>query len=468
MRKALFLLPLSGLVFAQLTNFFGAGNPVSTGNVTTRSQLQTLLATRGEMHLVVPQATDWTFYLAGLHAPYGSVKVYVQRPEARRLCRLSGGNPTGNYALVQVLATENPPTPMGMILPPDGSDLKGVLLEGDGLYKEMVLVDLPDPLAAWYNLVGGPKRGRAYVTGSPSQGNLRADVYLQEEVWERSDYPELVGTFSFTAPWNGTFTADLGKGPETLTLSGYSSSTQYSGTTLRVLDASGQDIGYAVLTSQGSRRVVGVDTSTVRTGGGCGNYWNGMVFTADVGGGPETFYLANCYRWGEGFLGILLRGGCDIYDSEGRLRGAARSGGGRTYYGFFLLYGANYCWLGTAYDWQIYPLKYEYRKTSESVVLYARKWRKVVREVYKGNFAVLPGGKVYVEGSYYSIPELAGYLNTNTTTLKFAKDSPLVSYLAKQIGLDRGSNAGDFWARQAGAQTPEKPKPLGEFCRLNR
>ncbi|WP_448377152.1 hypothetical protein [Fervidobacterium sp.] len=465
MRWSLAFVPFAGLVLGQLTNF---GNmPITQGGVITQSQLESLMRTPGTLHLLTPEATNWSFYLANLHQSVGSAYVYVTKPEARRLCTLANGNYGGNYAIVRVVPTEERPQPVAFILPPRDGNLKGILFEGEGIYREMALLNLPDPLYAWYNLVG-PKVGRAYVYGSPSAGNLRAQVYLRETVWVQDSYPSLIGSYSFAVPWNATLEVNLGRGTETLRVQGYNASTNYTGQQLRVVDASGQDVGYVVITSQVQRVAVGVSDQIVRSGDRCGDLWaSGGWFTADLGDGPETFILRNYYEWREGWFGALLRGGADIYDTAGRLRGVARSGGGRTYYGYLNVFGANWCWFGTGYNWEIYRLRYETQKVSESVTLYARRWRQTTREVYKGDFPVMPGGRVVVDGETYSIPELAGYLNSSSVTLKYAKDSPLISYLARQIGLEEGSLINNRLL--AGVSTPpERPKPLSVFCQNPR
>lgn len=450
------LLPaLLGLALGQVTNFGAV--PVEQGSISTEAQLRNLLQQPGAMHIVVPEITNWTFYLAQLHQPYGSTSVYVHRPEARKHC--GAINTNANLSLVKVLASEEVPRPTGFILPPNGGNLQGTLMEGEGLYKEMVLSKLPDPLAAWYGVIG-PKPGRAYVYGSPSQGNLKAQVYLRELTWVQDGYPSLIGSYSFAAPWNGQLQVNLGRGAENLRVVGYNPGTTYQGQTLRVQDASGQDVGYVVVSSQVNRRVAGV-SGDVASGRGCGGLWNGNMLVLDLGDGPETFYLSGCYTWNEGPLGALLRGGCNIYDSAGRLRGVPQQGGGRTFYGMFLMYGDSSCGYDTGHYWSIYRLRYETAKISESVTLYARRWRQIQREVYKGEFPVLPGGKVVVEGATYSIPELASYLMNSSITLKYARKSPLVSYLSRQIGLEEGSLVDN---RLGIAQPPERPKPLREFC----
>lgn len=463
MRRALIGAFLLGVALAQITNL---PKEVGTrGEVRTQADLDNLLRTAGTLHIVSPEASNWTFYLASRHTSLtgGKSQVYINKTEASKLCGTLRDF-TGNWSLVYVLPSNQTLKPMAFILPPDRANLKGVLMEGEGVYKEMALLKIPDPVSAWYNLIG-PKEGRAYVTGSPSQANLVADVYLKETVWVREATPTYIGTRTEGTSFNGTLSVDLGRGTETITLSGYQAGTIYNGTTLRVLDAGGQDIGYAVITSNYSRVVVGVDTSSYRTGGFCGGgYWNGSTFTADVGSGQETFRLANCFQWREGFLGSLLRGGCDIYDSAGRLRGAPRTGGGRTYYGLFILYGANFCWFNPYNEWRIYPLKYEDRKTGDNIALYLRKWKQETQEVYKGKFAVLPGGKVYVDNAYYTIPELAAYLNPGPK-LTYVKDSEYASYLARSLGIAEGSLMGNYLGRQIGqSNTPEKPKPLSLFC----
>jgi hypothetical protein len=464
MKRALWALPIAGLALAQLTNF--GDMPISQGSVSTRSQLETLMRTPGTLHILTPEATNWSFYLANLHRGAGQSYVYVTKPEARRLCSLANGNYTGNYAIVRVVPTEERPQPVAFILPPNDGNLKGILFEGEGIYREMVLLNLPDPLYAWYNVVG-PKVGRAYVYGSPSAGNLRAQVYLRETTWVQDTYPSLIGFYSFAAPWNATLQVNLGRGEETLSVQGYNATTTYTGQQLRVVDASGRDVGYVVITSQVQRTVVGVSNQYAQVDGVCGDLWNnpGRTFQADLGDGPETFILTNLVQWREG---LFLRGGADIYDSAGRLRGVPYTGGsGRTHYGYFNLYGANWCWFGTAYSWKIYRLQYETRKVRESVTLYARRWRQVTREVYKGDFPVLPGGRIVVEGDTYSIPELAGYLASSSVQLRYAKDSPLISYLARQMGLEEGSLVNNRLL--AGVATPpERPKPLSAFCQNPR
>jgi len=467
MKRAFWALPLAGLVLAQLTNF---GNmPISQGSVSTQSQLEALMRTPGTLHILTPEATNWSFYLANLHRRVGPSYVYVTKPEARRLCSLANGNYTGNYAIVRVVPTEERPRPVAFILPPADGDLKGILFEGEGIYREMVLLNLPDPLYAWYSVVG-PKVGRAYVYGSPSAGNLRAQVYLRETTWVQDTYPSLIGSYSFASPWNATLQVNLGRGEETLRVQGYNATTTYTGQQLRVVDASGQDVGYVVITSQVQRTVVGVSNQYAQVDGVCGDLWNnpGRTFQADLGDGPETFILTNLVQWREGLFGALLRGGADIYDSAGRLRGVPYTGGsGRIHYGYFNLYGASWCGFGTAYSWKIYRLQYETRKVSESVTLYARRWRQVTQEVYKGDFPVLPGGRIVVEGDTYSIPELAGYLASSSVQLRYAKDSPLISYLARQMGLEEGSLANNRLL--AGVATPpERPKPLSAFCQNPR
>lgn len=462
MRRALAGMLLMGLALGQVTNL-----PKELGNrgeVSTQASLDSLLRTPGTLHLVVPEASNWAFYLASRHTTLsgGQSRIYINKVEARRLCSTLQDF-SGNWSLVRVLASEKQLTPLGFILPPDRTTPKGVLMEGEGLYKEMALVQIPDPVAAWYSLIG-PKEGRAYVTGSPSQANLMAEVYLKELTWVREAAPSYIGTRTEGTNFTGTLVVDLGRGPETVTLSGYRAGTIYNGSTLRVLDSSGQDIGYAVITSNYNRVVVGVDTSTYRTGGFCGNgYWSGSTFTADVGSGPETFRLANCFQWREGLFGALLRGGCDIYDSEGRLRSPPRTGGGRTYYGFFILYGANFCQFNSYNEWRIHPLKYEYRKTGDNIALYLKRWKQEAREVYKGRFAVLPRGRVLVEGNYYSIPELAAYLNPGPK-LTYVKDSEYAAYLARSLGIEEGSLMGSYLGRVGGTPNPERPKELSVFC----
>jgi hypothetical protein len=467
MKRAFWTLPLAGLALAQLTNF--SDMPIAQGSVTTQSQLEALMRTPGTLHILTPEATNWSFYLANLHQGVGPSHVYVTKPEARRLCSLANGNYTGNYAIVRVVPTEERPQPMAFILPPTDGDLKGILFEGEGIYREMVLLNLPDPLQAWYSVVG-PKVGRAYVYGSPSAGNLRAQVYLRETVWVQDTYPSLIGSYSFAAPWNATLQVNLGRGEETLSVQGYNATTTYTGQELRVVDASGQDVGYVVITSQVERIVVGVSNQYAQVDGVCGDLWNnpGHTFQADLGDGPETFILTNLQQWREGLFGVLLRGGADIYDSAGRLRGVPyRGGDGRIHYGYFNLYGASWCWFGTAYSWKIYRLQYDTRKVSESVTLYARRWRQVTQEVYKGDFPVLPGGRIVVEGDTYSIPELAGYLASSSVQLKYAKDSPLISYLARQMGLEEGSLVNNRLLAGVAAP-PERPKPLSAFCQNPR
>lgn len=456
MRWVGFLPALLGLALGQVTNFGAV--PVEQGSISTEAQLRDLLRQPGAMHIVVPELTNWTFYLAQLHQPYGSTSVYVNRPEARKYC--GAINTNANLSLVKVLASEETPRPAGFILPPSGGNLQGTLMEGEGLYKEMVLSKLPDPLAAWYGVIG-PKPGRAYVYGSPSQGNLKAQVYLRELTWVQDSYPSLIGSYSFAAPWNGQLQVDLGRGAENLRVVGYDPTTPYRGQTLRVQDASGQDVGYVVVSSQVNRRVAGVSGVDVASEQGCDSLWDGRTLVLDLGDGPEQFYLSGCYTWREGLFGTLLRGGCNIYDSAGRLRGVPQQGGGRTFYGMYLVYGDSRCGFGNGYSWSIYRLRYETAKISESVTLYARRWRQTQREVYKGEFPVLPGGKVVVEGATYSIPELASYLMNSSITLKYARKSPLVSYLSRQIGLEEGSLVDN---RLGLANPPERPKPLREFC----
>jgi hypothetical protein len=263
---------------------------------------------------------------------------------------------------------------------------------------------------------------------------------------------------------------NLGRGEETLRVQGYNAATTYTGQQLRVVDASGQDVGYVVITSQVRRTVVGVSNQYAQVDGVCGDLWNnpGRTFQADLGDGPETFVLTNLVQWREGLFGALLRGGADIYDSAGRLRGVPyRGGSGGTHYGYFNLYGASWCWGGTAYSWKIYRLQYDTRKVSESVTLYARRWRQVTQEAYKGDFPVLPGGRIVVEGATYSIPELAGYLASSSVQLKYAKDSPLISYLARQMGLEEGSLVNNRLLAGVAAP-PERPKPLSAFCQNPR
>ncbi len=446
MKRALWALPIAGLVLAQLTNF---GNmPIPQGSVTTQSQLEALMSTPGTLHILTPEATNWSFYLANLHQRVGQSYVYVTKPEARRLCSLANGNYAGNYAIVRVVPTEERPQPVAFILPPTDGDLKGILFEGEGIYREMVLLNLPDPLQAWYSVVG-PKVGRAYVYGSPSAGDLRAQVYLRETVWVQDTYPSLIGSYSFASPWNATLQVNLGRGEETLWVQGYDPNTAYRGTDLRVADASGADVGYAVLNSE----VVWVDTGIdySRTARYNGTLYHNYYFDFDPGTGMETFraveYAATCYP----IIGCPWRG-YYIYDLDGRYRGSGQG---------------SQCGLAWCTWADIHPRRREMRKERENVSLYARRWRQVTQEVYKGDFPVMPEGRVVVEGDTYSIPELAGYLASSSAQLRYAKDSPLISYLVRQMGLEEGSLVNNRLL--AGVATPpERPKPLSAFCQNPR
>ena len=448
---AVFLGVASAQVVSSVPDYLG-----TKGTVLTKEDFLSLMAEPGDLHLVVPELSNWAYYVAETHRAQSGddAYLYVPRPVADQACPGLSTNVHAHY--LRVLPTQGTVPAVGLLVPPEGGDFGGMVLEGSGLYRPIDFQTRPQ-VPGYYDLVG-PKKGRAYVYGSWDAGDLQGKVWLYETHLTLDAYPTARGTQRFGAPWNGRFTMNVGNGDEAFRLDGYDPGRRYQGDRLTILDASGRERGYAVLTSSGQETYSGVDCNIKRTLTYCGNYAPGTV-TGDVGAGPERFYIRECRtRCTAWIFGVCVRQilECKVYDTRDWLRGAGWKA--------WMAFGWGDCGSGDVTEITVCGLRRSYQKQGEEVEIYLKGWHEESSWVYKGIFPMLPGGRFRVEGDDYTATAFAAYKRPLENTIHYVKDSALAAYLAQQIGLGRGTNVGDYLARQGMRTGFDHPVSLEEYC----
>lgn len=455
----------------------------TAGEVRTKGELQALLSRPGELQLLVPELTPWAVYLAQLHRDFGPSTILIGQDTADALCQ--AGSVMGAN-LTQVLPSEGISRALGLLLPPD-DELQGVVLEGSGLYREMALIDLPDPLEARFNLVG-EREAWANVRGSIIGGSLTAEVFFPKRTWVLEPPIERRGEQYFAHPWNGRLQLNLGRGEETLRLSSYLATIRYHNAQRNLLTEEGEVVGYGVLYSDVTQQFLSYGDPPAR-GEQC-IYFGGNPFQVANSGNwsfvvaGRRYYTRNCqnYRVSEAIILQADRITCDVYDEAGRLvaprlpdratthsctDSMLRGGDCRG----IVIKGSNFNTCNAENgrrSWHRLQValpqpRYSEQKRGERVEIYSGRLTPITIDEPQGTFPIEIGGWVTVNGERFYIPELAAFGIPQEHTISYRTDTYLGGQLGTVMSLGAGGTIGGFFGGM-GVELPLAPLPLSRYC----
>jgi hypothetical protein len=315
-----------------------------------------------------------------------------------------------------------------------------MVLAGAGLYRDpgWPETDYVDFTTALIPLTEGLPQARARVWGYTSRADLKARVEFYGRVLS-SGYDRYasgqVGT-----PWDGRFTADVGRGPETFQLQNWQEG-DYSNTIFYAKDDQGRDRAFVYVTTR-KETVYELDTSrptdfSLWTVGGP----NSIRFT--VAG--ETFESYNCSlsnRTSDAYYYT-----CSYRDLQGRYRGS-----GSVVIAVMLDI--------TQVSGTVYPLVARTRTVGYTYGAYIKGWSQTWRYATDNDRPVEAGGYVTSEGKRYRIPGLEGYLFPTGKDIEAAEGDPYVSYITRSISPNQAPLGGT-------GRTEARVwfKPLSDWCR---
>jgi hypothetical protein len=389
----------------------------------------------------VPEVSVWTLTLAQEFGTQngGQARFVVPENTARTYCSLYRNDPRFHVMPRDTLPKEQS---FAVIYPPSGATQKGAVMAGRHL------VDRPDwqgqgsDYLSFYTALSPTQNGlpeaQAYVWGYISQNNLKARVQFKD--WVLSSGYNRYNSGQAGTPWDGRFTADVGRGPETFQLQNWREG-DYTNTIFYAKDDQGRDRAFVYVTTR-KETVYELDTSrptdfSLRTSGGP----NGIRFA--VAG--ETFESYNCSlsnRTSDAYYYT-----CSYRDLQGRYRGSGTV--------------AITAVLDIAQvSGTVYPLVARTRTLGYTYSAYIKGWSQSWRYATDNDRPVEAGGYVTAEGKRYRIPGLEGYLLPGGKDIEAAEGDPYVSYITRSISPDRAPLGGT-------GRTEARVwfKPLSDWCR---
>ncbi len=386
----------------------------------------------------VPEVSVWTQTLAQEFGSQngGQVRFVVPENTARTYCTLYRNDPRFHVMPRDTLPKEQS---FAVIYPPSGATQKGAVMAGRHLvdrpdWQETDYISFTTALSPTQD---GLPEARAHVWGHISQANLRARVWFKDWVLS-SWYDRYIGGQAGT-PWDGRFTADVGRGPEAFQLQNWREG-DYSSTIFYARDNGGRDRAFVYVTTRketvyelDTSRPISFDFST------SGSVVEGLRFS--VAG--ETFEAYRCsYSGRTGFTDIYA---CSYRDLQGRYRGSGSIGA---------------WWFVRRVTGTVYPLVARTRTLGYTYSAYIRGWTEGWRAASDNDRPVEAGGYVTAEGRRYRIPGLEGYLLPGGKGIEAAEGDPYVSYITRSISPDRAplGGTGKIEARAWF-------KPLSDWCR---
>ena len=398
-------------------------------------------AQRGStLYLYVPDVSPWTQRLAQEWGSQvgGQARFVVPEGTARAYC----ATPARRDPRYYVMPRESlpPEASLGVAYPPSGEGQPGMVLAGAGLYRDpgWPETDYVDFTTALVPLTEGLPQARARVWGYTSRADLKARVEFYERVLS-SGY-DRYARGQVETPWDGRFTADVGRGPETFQLQNWQEG-DYSNTIFYAKDDQGRDRAFVYVTTR-KETVYELDTSrptdfSLWTFGGP----NGIRFT--VAG--ETFESYDCSlsNWTSNAYSYA----CSYRDLQGRYRGS----------GSVVIAAV----LDIAQvSGTVYPLVARTRTLGYTYSAYIKGWSQTWRYATDNDRPVEAGGYVTSEGKRYRIPGLEGYLLPTGKDIEAAEGDPYVSYITRSISPDQAPLGGT-------GRTEARVwfKPLSDWCR---
>ncbi len=386
----------------------------------------------------VPEVSVWTQTLAQEFGTRngGQVRFVVPENTARTYCTLYRNDPRFHVMPRDTLPKEQS---FAVIYPPSGATQKGAVMAGRHLvdrpdWQETDYISFTTALSPTQD---GLPEAQAYVWGYISQANLRARVWFKDWVL-RSWYEHYISGQAGT-PWDGRFTADVGRGPETFQLQNWREG-DYSSTIFYARDDQGRDRAFVYVTTR-KETVYELDTSrpinfSLWALGGP----NGIRFT--VAG--ETFESYNCSL--SNWTNQAYSYACSYRDLQGRYRGS----------GTVAITVLNFAQVSGT----VYPLVARTRTLGYTYSAYIKGWSQTWRYATDNDRPVEAGGYVTSEGKRYRIPGLEGYLLPGGKGIEAAEGDPYVSYVTRSISPDRAP-LGGTGRTEAGVWF----KPLSDWCR---
>jgi hypothetical protein len=262
----------------------------------------------------VPEVSVWTQTLAQEFGTQngGQARFVVPENTARTYCSLYRNDSRFHVMPRDTLPKEQS---FAVIYPPSGATQKGAVMAGRHLvdrpdWQETDYISFTTALSPTQD---GLPEAQAYVWGYISQANLKARVQFKD--WVLSSGYNRYASGQVDAPWDGRFTADVGRGPETFQLQNWQEG-DYSNTIFYAKDDQGRDRAFVYVTTR-KETVYELDTSrptdfSLWTFGGP----NGIRFT--VAG--ETFESYDCSlsNWTSNAYSYA----CSYRDLQGRYRGS--------------------------------------------------------------------------------------------------------------------------------------------------
>jgi hypothetical protein len=386
----------------------------------------------------VPEVSVWTQTLAQEFGSRngGQVRFVVPENTARTYCSLYRNDPRFHVMPRDTLPKEQS---FAVIYPPSGATQKGAVMAGRHLvdrpdWQETDYLSLETALSPTQD---GLPEARAYVWGYISQANLRARVWFKD--WVLSSWYNRYISGQAGTPWDGRFTADVGRGPETFQLQNWREG-DYSSTIFYAKDDQGRDRALVYVTTR-KETVYELDTSQPISFdfSTSGNAVEGLRFS--VAG--ETFEAYGCsYSGRTGLTDIYT---CSYRDLQGRYRGGGSIGA---------------WWFVRRVMGTVYPLVARTRTVGYTYSAYIKGWSQTWRYATDNDRPVEAGGYVTSEGKRYRIPGLEGYLLPTGKGIETAEGDPYVSYITRSISPD-GAPLGGTGRTEARLWF----KPLSDWCR---
>jgi hypothetical protein len=386
----------------------------------------------------VPEVSVWTQTLAQEFGSRngGQARFVVPEDTARTYCSLYRNDPRFHVMPRDTLPKEQS---FAVIYPPSGATQKGAVMAGRHLvdrpdWQETDYLSLETALSPTQD---GLPEARAYVWGYISQANLKARVWFKD--WVLSSWYNRYISGQAGTPWDGRFTADVGRGPEAFQLQNWREG-DYSSTLFYAKDDGGRDRAFVYVTTR-KETVYELDTSRPISFdfSMSGNAVEGLRFS--VAG--ETFEAYGCsYSGRTGLTDIYA---CSYRDLQGRYRGSGSIGA---------------WWVVRQVTGTVYPLVARTRTLGYTYSAYIKGWSQTWRYATDNDRPVEAGGYVTSEGKRYRIPGLEGYLLPGGRDIEAAEGDPYVSYITRSISPDQAPLGGT-------GRTEARVwfKPLSDWCR---
>ena len=387
----------------------------------------------------VPEVSVWTQTLAQEFGTQngGQARFVVPENTARTYCSLYRNDSRFHVMPRDTLPKEQS---FAVIYPPSGATQKGAVMAGRHLvdrpdWQETDYISFTTALSPTQD---GLPEAQAYVWGSISQANLKARVQFKD--WVLSSGYNRYASGQAGTPWDGRFTTDVGRGPETFQLQNWREG-DYTSTLFYAQDDQGRNRAFVYVTTR-KETVYELDTSrpTSFSFGTVGGP-NGVRFT--VAG--ETFESYNCSlsNWASNAYYYA----CSYRDLQGRYRGS----------GSVVIAAV----LDIAQvSGTVYPLVVRTRTLGYTYSAYIKGWSQSWRYATDNDRPVEAGGYVTSEGKRYRIPGLEGYLLPTGKDIEAAEGDPYVSYITRSISPDQAPLGGT-------GRTEARVwfKPLSDWCR---